>query len=96
MGATEQKVMMAAYTVALSAQVGELDALDVEALVSQARDGLPEGDQLGHAITAFATAYELVRRDAERLAEAGEELSRAVVRASQPVLRDAGRADIHG
>lgn len=96
MGQIEQKVSWAALSVALSAQINALDAMDVEALVNQARDGLPEASELGRAITAFATRYQLVRRMPDDLAEAGKELHRAMLREGRQLPPGLGRADIHG
>ncbi|MDF2143227.1 hypothetical protein [Paenirhodobacter sp. CAU 1674] len=96
MGIQDQKVMMAALSIALRAQVNDLDGADVDALVSQADELLAHDTPLFREITGFATQYAMVRFDADALAEAGAHLRRAVELGAVPVPPDLGRVDIHG
>lgn len=92
----DQRVMMAALSVAMRAMVDDLDPMDVDSLVVQSGQLLEDGAPLGRAITGFATQYMMVRRDPEALAAQGALLRRAVELATVTPPPDAGRVDIHG
>ncbi len=88
-------VLMSALAVALSARTGGLTPHAVDAMREQAEELMGRDDPTRPAIMAFASMYELVRRDAEALRELGEDLKRAVNYAVAS-LPTQSRADIDG
>lgn len=90
------KCQMAAFSVAMGAKAGRLEALDVDVLEEQAEQLLEPGDPLRRAISDFATQFPVVVCEPPRLAEEGARLARAVELSARPDAPDAGRLDIHG
>ncbi len=97
--------LFAAQAVALSARMGEVTLHAVDDLRTKAEELLPKGDPLRQAVLAFATMYEVHRRDKAALAAMGEALDRAVAEALRrqpvdpstwPAPVDLERRDIHG
>jgi hypothetical protein len=89
-------VLMSASAVALSARCGQVTAHDVDAMREQTEELLRPDDPTRPAIMAFASMYELVRRDPEALKALGEDLWRAVNYAVAPAPNPHWRADIDG
>ncbi|MBW4972101.1 hypothetical protein KZZ08_00630 [Roseovarius mucosus] len=87
---------MAAFAAAMRAKVGNLDAETVADLVAQAEGHLTPEDALAQAIARFAQGYREHRRQADRLAELGRDLSAFIETLNMPVPPDLGRKDIHG
>lgn len=85
-----------AFAVGMSAQVGGLVEMDVDALVTKAEQLLGSDDQLTQAITGFATQYQLARYEPARLAELGRHLVAYVDAVNTPEPPDLNRRDIHG
>lgn len=90
------QVGMSAFALAMKAKSNQADEMDVEEVVTLAQQMLPSSDPLHRAVTSFATEYQLIAHDADRLRVAGEELSAAVEQAIQPVVPGSDRVDIYG
>ena len=95
MGFASVSVLSQAHAVALSARVGSLDGAQVAAL-ARISEGIDAEDPLRGAVAAFCARHRLTRHDRAALAEAGDDLHRAVLRAVRPAPVDIGRSDIHG
>lgn len=93
---SEMKCKMAAFSVAMGAKAGRLEALDVDVLEEQAEQLLAPDHPLRRAISEFATQFPVVVCEPPRLAEEGDRLLRAVELSALPDAPDAGRIDIHG
>lgn len=97
MGDEHTPALMAAYAVALSARTQTLSPHAVEDMRTKAEELMPRGHAAYHAITAFATQYELHRRDPQKLSDLGEELEACLRRAVAPAAPERPwRADIDG
>lgn len=88
--------LMAAQAVALSARTGSLTQHAVDDMRTRAEELLGRDDPMRAAVLAFATQYELHRRDPYALQKLGEALERALRGALSldQVLRE--RRDIDG
>ena len=89
-------VMMAASAVALKARHGGLTLHDVDDLRVKAEELLARGDPMRTPILAFASMYEVLRRDPQPLRELGEDLWRAIGYATAPGPTLPERRDIDG
>ena len=85
-----------AFAVGMTAQVGGLTEIDVDALLTKAEQLLGSGDQLTRAICGFATQYQLARYQPDKLAELGRHLVAYVNAINTSDPPDLGRKDIHG
>jgi hypothetical protein len=106
--ASRVPAMSAALAVALSARTGQLTAHAVDDMRTKAEELLARHDPLRAAIIAFATGYELHRRDPAELAAIGLTLQAALDApgppapppapdpAHWPTPADLHRSDIHG
>lgn len=91
------QVLMAAQGVALSARTDTLDARQVDAMRCQAEELLPRPDPARTTIIAFATQYELERRDAAAVRQLGvwlqDEIARHAREGERAGARGGGMAD---
>lgn len=92
----DQKVAMDAFAIGLQAQVGFVEPHRVDRLLHMAQHRLPIADPLRLSITNFAAEFPAIRRDPERLADAGTSLRHAVTLSTLPTPPDLHRSDIHG
>lgn len=89
--------LLAAFAVALSARTQTLTAQAVDDMRARAEELLTPTHPVRPAIIAFATQYELHRRDPEKLAELGDELEACLRRAvALQTPERPWRADIDG
>ena len=95
MGSASVSALSQAHAVALSARVGSLDGAQVAAL-ARISDAIDVNDPLRGAVAAFCARHYMSRHDRAALAEAGDDLHRAVLRAVRPAPVDIGRSDIYG
>ena len=97
MGDEHTPALMAALAVALSARTQTLTPHAVEDMRIKAEELMPRDHSAFAAITTFAVQYELHRRDAQKLAELGEELEACLRRAVAPAAPERPyRADLDG
>lgn len=97
MGDEHTPALMAAFAVALSARTRTLTPHAVEDMRIKAEELMPRDHLARPAILAFATQYDLHRRNPERLAELGDELEACLRRAvAPPTPERPWRADIDG
>jgi hypothetical protein len=93
----ESKVLYAAMAIGMLAQFNDrFDPEDVPRLRIMAREFMPEGGAALDLVEKAASAFELIRRDPERLAEWGRQLRDDALRVGRPDPVDAHRSDIHG
>lgn len=91
------QVLFAALDVAYRAMDGRVDAFDVDTLQSTAEEVIKDhSDPAFRAINAFATDFQIHRRDPVKLAELGDALRRFVQEETRPVPPDLHRKDIYG
>lgn len=97
MGDEHTPALMAAFAVALSARTGQLSDHAVEDMRIRAEELMPRDHPAFMAVTTFATMYELHRRDAQKVADLGDELDACLRRALAPAAPDRPwRADLDG
>lgn len=83
-----------ALELALKAKLGEPDAPMLPRVVIAVSEAFDLDDPMRHAAKQFADRFPLARRNPPMLRDAGDDLFRAVKRASWPDL--AARLDIEG
>lgn len=97
MGDTHVAALTAALAVAMSARTGQLVQHNVDDMRTKAEELLPRDHQAYPLIMAFATQYELHRRDPAQLAQLGEALQHGLRLAVAPAQSDLPfRRDIDG
>lgn len=84
MGDTHVAALTAALAVAMSARTGQLAHHAVDDMRTKAEELLPRDHHAYPVIMAFATQYELHRRDPAALAELGETLQHGLRLAVAP------------
>jgi hypothetical protein len=97
MGDTHVAALMAAFAVALRARTSTLSEHDVEDMRVKAEELLLRDHPAYPLITAFATQYEIHRRDPAQMAQLGEDLERGIrLAVAPPAPKLAFRSDIDG
>lgn len=86
-------VRMAAMAVGYKAKLGEVDPMDVDDMVTRARQLLKGEDFLSRACTTFARQYELHWRDPDELEALGNDLLYAVELDARPDVASGEVAD---
>lgn len=97
MGDEHVPALMAAYSVAMSAKVGQLTEHAVEDMRIKAEEVLLRDHPAYPVIVHFATMYEIHRRDPAALAQLGETLELGIRMAVQPAQPERPvRVDLDG
>lgn len=97
MGDPHVAAIMAAFAVAMNAKTNQLVQHHVDDMRTKAEELLPRDHAAYPVIMAFATQYELHRRDPDQLAELGKTLEMGIRMALAPASPDRPfRSDIDG
>lgn len=90
----KQGALMIALGLAMKAKLGEPDPGTLATAVVSVTESFALDDPMRRAIKSFSDTFPLARRNPAILQRAGEDLFRAVIRASWPI--PSSRVDIEG